>query len=156
MRNAAIIVKYTNRGFNFIPTTIPANAHNFAMNKQRTVGDANTWTISLDTDGVDLRNPMTPTSPPFVFDPVSACSWMLGIRASGPFMTYTIFRHFCLRYAYLKTCPTKVGLLERYLDRQEHLERYKAHLQDLSDGSDKAHRLITWYVSYAICAVFHY
>lgn len=147
LRNAAIIVKYANRGFNFVPTTLTGNAHIFALNERRTVGDSHTWTISLDTEGVVLRNPMTPTSPAFTFDPVTQCSWILGFQSTNLVMKYTVFRHFCLRYAYLATCSMETRLLQHYLDEQEKLERYKAYLQDLSDGSDKAYRLITWCVA---------
>ena len=59
-RNAAVIIKYTNCGFNFIPTTLPRNFDIFGVNLCRTVGDSMTWTIDLDTDGVMLRGPMTP------------------------------------------------------------------------------------------------
>ena len=146
-RNAAVIVKYTNRGFNFIPTTLPRNSDIFGVNLRRTVGDSMTWTIDLDTDGVMLRGPMTPTSPPFTFDPITECSWTLATRSTGPYMRYTIFRNFCLRYAYIAACPQELWVLQRYFNQQGKLERYKSYLHDLSDGTQEANRLITWSVT---------
>ena len=145
-RNAAVIVKYTNRGFNFIPTTLPRNSDIFGVNLHRTVGDSMTWTIDLDMDSVMLCRPMTPTSPPFTFDPITECSWTLATRSMGPYMRYTIFR-FCLCYAYIAACPQELWVLQRYFNQQGKLERYKLYLHDLSDGTQEANRLITWSVT---------
>ena len=146
-RNAAVIVKYTNCGFNFIPTTLPRNSDIFGVNLHRTVGDSMTWTIDIDTDGVMLCRPMAPTSPPFTFDPITKCSWTLATWSMGPQMRYTIFHNFCLCYAYITVCLQELWVLQHYFNQQGKLERYKLYLHDLSDGTQEANQLITWSVT---------
>ena len=146
-RNAAVIIKYTNRGFNFIPTTLPRNSDIFGVNLHWAVRDSMTWTIDLDTDSVVLCGPMIPTSPPFTFDPISKCSWTLATRSTGPYMKYTIFHNFCLCYAYIAACLQELWVLQRYFNQQGKLERYKSYLHDLSDIIQEANRLITWSVT---------
>ena len=145
--NAAVIVKYTNCGFNFIPTTLPRNSDIFGVNLHQTVRDSMTWTIDLDMDSVVLRGPMTPTSPPFTFKPITIYSWTLATWSTGPYMRYTIFCNFCLHYAYITACLQELWVLQRYFNQQGKLERYKLYFHDLSDSTQKANQLITWSVT---------
>ena len=115
-RNDAVIIKYTNCGFNFIPPTLPRNSDIFGVNLHQTVRDLMMWTINLDTDCVVLHGPMTPTSPPFTFDPITKCSWTLATWSMGPYMRYTIFCNFCLCYAYITVCPQELWVLQHHFN----------------------------------------
>ena len=127
-------IKYTNRGFNFIPTTLPRNSDIFGVNLHRTVRDSMTWTIDLNRDSIMLHGPMTPTSPPFTFDPITECRWTLATWSMGPYMRYTMFCNFCHCYAYITACPQELWVLQHYLNQQGKLERYKLYLHDLLDS----------------------
>ena len=146
-RNAAVIIKYTNHGFNFISTTLPRNSDIFGVNLHQTVEDSMTRTINLDTDSVMLHGPMTPTSPPFTFNPITKCSWTLATWSMGPYMRYTIFCNFCFHYAYITVCLQELWVLKHYFNQQGKLERYKLYLHDFSDGTQEANWLITWSVT---------
>ena len=137
-RNAAVIIKYTNHGFNFIPTTLPRNSDIFGVSLRQTVRDSITWTINLDMNGVVLHRPMTPTSPPFTFNPITECSWTLATWSTSPYMRYTIFHNFCLHYAYITVCLQELWVLQHYFNQQGKLERYKSYLHNLSDSPQEA------------------
>lgn len=146
MRHSECIGKYTLRGFRFIAETLPANQEQYVIDTQRRLTDRHTWRIELDTTGIALRQPITPTSPLINCDPVVHSSWCLQSSPNPHAMQYTVFRNYCLRYEYVASCRSQINHYQSYFGKQETLEKLKMNLGTLSDESEEAQNLITWCV----------
>lgn len=129
-----VLNKYSRRGWSFIHEVLPNRRHLFQLGQPRHLNDKDAWALPLDTEGVEPKAPLSPTSPSFGWDPVVENSWSLA-RADGMlFMRYTFLKSFCLRYTYMLARSVHVNGVIEYYKKQEILEKNKLAIE-LTEGT---------------------
>jgi hypothetical protein len=138
-----ILAKYSMRGWSIISDIFPHKRQLFRPGVSCHVGDKISWTIPLNTDKVRLRSPLSPTSPPFTWDPIIQNSWNLFNDSSRLYMKYAYIQSYCLKHCYIIASDVHCMVVRECLEKQEHLEKVKLY------GLEGSYhpQLYTWYAT---------
>ncbi|KDQ51109.1 hypothetical protein JAAARDRAFT_199333 [Jaapia argillacea MUCL 33604] len=128
---AIALGKYARRGWRIQATLYPFEGRNgvppFYPNLVRWVGDRQTWTIPLDTTGIQRPSPVSVSSEPFTWDPVLHNSWILNSYAR---ITYNTTKSMVLKYQYLVADKLLLDELINFFVAQGKLEHLKVSSEE--------------------------
>ncbi|KDQ51108.1 hypothetical protein JAAARDRAFT_211257 [Jaapia argillacea MUCL 33604] len=141
-RQAIALGKYSTRGWRIQASLNPFEQRDgpppFYLNTVRWVGDRQTWTMALDTTGIELPSPISVSSESFTWDPVAHNSWILTSNPSDRTCgtSYHIAKSTVLRYRYLVAEQPLLEQLIEFFITQGTLEFLKvpAHERIPSEG----------------------
>lgn len=132
------LAKYGSRGWPYRSRYNEVSARaSLKIDQHRYVGDSACWVVNLNTDGVQLRTKLTPTSPIFTWDPVMENSWRMEGDGLYLYMKMCVVSMSLFRYCYTISHRDQLRMLENlYVDL--------GYYEDCTKAQDENH--LTWSV----------
>ncbi|KAI0801954.1 hypothetical protein BC629DRAFT_156478 [Irpex lacteus] len=122
--SGGVIQKYQARGWKFC-FSLNQLQQDKAFNVARWIGDGHSWVIKLDTEGVTLPPPVTPSSTPLNKDPCRITSWVIDrkLSANAHRPQVSVQRHSALFYTYVSMPQSWTVVLKEIEGTREKIGR---------------------------------